>query len=245
MRSAALRRRSGRGHSAQRAGCRRRSLWGAEPRCWRSPCRRPRGKQELLIEILEGRVVNPDDHQVLGHGLRTANREAGVDRTSLERLQKARSIAQDPERRRADGDQRQQQTRRFRLLPMPKRFIQPSPLRYSPIRPTHPPPLAARRANLSGAVYAQSDGRTRPRVDGRWGTGLGCRVVTRMRRAQRATMWAVVGLGLAAAGCGGSSAPKPTRVADTTGAPAAKAVAQPPTPCSPRPCAWRRSVAPS
>ena len=43
-------------------------------------------------------------------------------------------------------------------------------------------------------------------------------------------MWAVVGLGLAAAGCGGSSAPKPTRVADTTGAPAAKAVAQAPKP---------------
>ena len=75
------------------------------------------GKRELLIEILEGRVVDPDDHQVLGHGLRTANREAGVDRTSLERLQKARSIAQDPERRRADGDQRQQQNAQISIAP--------------------------------------------------------------------------------------------------------------------------------
>ena len=39
-------------------------------------------------------------------------------------------------------------------------------------------------------------------------------------------MWAIVGLGLAAAGCGSSGAPTPTRAADTTGAPAAKAVAQ-------------------
>src|SRR6476660_1552980 len=118
-------------------------------------------------------------------------------------------------------------TRRFRLLPMPKRFIQQSPLRYSPTRPTHPPPLAARYADLSEAVYAQSDRRTRPWVDGRWGSGLACRVITRMRRAQRATMWAIVGLGLAAAGCGSSGAPTPTRAADTT---AVKAVAQAPTP---------------
>src|ERR1700761_7670969 len=98
---------------------------------------------------------------------------------------------------------------------MPKRrvaFIQPSPLRYSPIRPTHPPPVAARHAKLGGPVYAQSDRRTRPWVDGRWAAGLACTVVTRMRLAQRATIGAVVGLGLAAAGCGGSSAPKPTRV---------------------------------
>jgi hypothetical protein len=43
-------------------------------------------------------------------------------------------------------------------------------------------------------------------------------------------MWAIVGLGLAAAGCGSSHAPAPTRVADTTGAGAGKAVAQPTTP---------------
>lgn len=49
-----------------------------------------------------------------------------------------------------------------------------------------------------------------------------------MRRAQRATIGAVVGLGLAAAGCGASS--EPTRVADTTGTAAVKAVAQAPTP---------------
>jgi hypothetical protein len=41
-----------------------------------------------------------------------------------------------------------------------------------------------------------------------------------------------VGLGLAAGGCGSSEAPRPapTRLAQTTGAPAAKAVAQAPTP---------------
>src|SRR5438876_733447 len=71
--------------------------------------------------------------------------------------------------------------RRFRLLPMPKRrvaFIQPSPLRHSPTRPTHPPPLAARRAYLSEPVYAQSNRRTRPWVDGRWGTAAPTRLQT-------------------------------------------------------------------
>jgi hypothetical protein len=43
-------------------------------------------------------------------------------------------------------------------------------------------------------------------------------------------MWAIVGLGLAAAGCGSSGAPAPARVADTTGAAAVKAVARAPTP---------------
>ena len=43
-------------------------------------------------------------------------------------------------------------------------------------------------------------------------------------------MWAIVGLGLAAAGCGSSSAPTATRAADATGAAAIKAVAQAPTP---------------
>ena len=43
-------------------------------------------------------------------------------------------------------------------------------------------------------------------------------------------MWAIVGLGLAAAGCGGSGAPTATRAADTTSAAAGKAVAQAPTP---------------
>src|ERR1700748_1707635 len=116
---------------------------------------------------------------------------------------------------------------------MPKRrvaFIPLSPLRYTPNRPTHPPPLAARHADLSESVYAQSDRRTRPRVDGRRASGLACRLITRMRRAQRATMWAIVGLGLAAAGCGSSGAPAPARVADTTGAAAVKAVAPAPTP---------------
>ncbi|MGZ4248446.1 MAG: hypothetical protein ACXVUE_09090 [Solirubrobacteraceae bacterium] len=39
-----------------------------------------------------------------------------------------------------------------------------------------------------------------------------------------------MGLGLAAAGCGSSNSPAPSRVAPTTGAGAIKAVAQPPTP---------------
>ena len=43
-------------------------------------------------------------------------------------------------------------------------------------------------------------------------------------------MWAIGGLGLAAAGCGSASAPTPTRAADTTGAAAVKGVAQAPTP---------------
>ena len=43
-------------------------------------------------------------------------------------------------------------------------------------------------------------------------------------------MWAVVGLGLAAAGCGSSNAPTPSRTAATTGAAAVKAVAQARTP---------------
>jgi hypothetical protein len=50
-----------------------------------------------------------------------------------------------------------------------------------------------------------------------------------MRRARRATIWTVVGLGLAAAGCGISSAPPPSRAAATTGAAVIKA-AQAPTP---------------
>ena len=43
-------------------------------------------------------------------------------------------------------------------------------------------------------------------------------------------MWAIVGLGLAVAGCGSASTPKPTQVADTTGAGAVEAVAQAATP---------------
>lgn len=43
-------------------------------------------------------------------------------------------------------------------------------------------------------------------------------------------MWAVVGLGLAAAGCGSSSAPGPSRLAATTSAAAVKAVTQAPAP---------------
>jgi hypothetical protein len=43
-------------------------------------------------------------------------------------------------------------------------------------------------------------------------------------------MWAVVGLGLAAAGCGSSSRPAPSRAAATTSAAAVKASTQAPTP---------------
>jgi hypothetical protein len=50
-----------------------------------------------------------------------------------------------------------------------------------------------------------------------------------MRRARRATIWTVVGLGLVAAGCGSASAPAPTRVAATTGVASAKAGAYAPT----------------
>lgn len=50
-----------------------------------------------------------------------------------------------------------------------------------------------------------------------------------MQRGRRATIWSVLGLGLAAAGCGSSSAP-PSRTAATTSATANTAVAQPRTP---------------
>ena len=74
-------------------------------------------ERELLVEVLERPRVDRDDHQVLGHRLRAANREAGVDRTSLERLQEARSIAQNAERRRADGDEREQQNAQISIAP--------------------------------------------------------------------------------------------------------------------------------
>jgi hypothetical protein len=47
-----------------------------------------------------------------------------------------------------------------------------------------------------------------------------------MQRVRRASIWAIVGLGLAAGGCGSSSAPTPSGAAATTGAAATKAAAQ-------------------
>ena len=61
-------------------------------------------KRPALVQVLERRIVDPDDDDVPGRRLRPADREADIDGRELLRAQHATGLGRECEQRRADSD---------------------------------------------------------------------------------------------------------------------------------------------